>query len=186
MKTSLGIAIAVAVLALAAPASASPVTQLWDVTGTFDDGGTLSGYFTWTIDGYLSSANGSLDLTTSTGTTLAGTTYSLPPSFPDGGAPTNGFVITNGYYQVLSLQFEYPLTPGSTSPDPIVVGANSYECYSYGCPPGGTDGVDTRYFTGGSAVAATPVPAALPLFASGIGGLGFIAWRRKRKARAVA
>lgn len=30
--------------------------------------------------------------------------------------------------------------------------------------------------------AATPLPAALPLFASGLGGLGFFGWRRKRKA----
>src|SRR5262245_20580356 len=30
----------------------------------------------------------------------------------------------------------------------------------------------------------TPVPAALPLFASGGGVLGFLAWRRKRKAQA--
>jgi hypothetical protein len=35
-------------------------------------------------------------------------------------------------------------------------------------------------------VAATPLPAALPLFATGIGGLGFLGWRRKRKAQAVA
>jgi hypothetical protein len=32
----------------------------------------------------------------------------------------------------------------------------------------------------------TPVPAALPLFATGIGGLGLLGWRRKRKAQAVA
>ena len=31
-----------------------------------------------------------------------------------------------------------------------------------------------------AAVAATPLPAALPLFASAIGGLGFAGWRRKR------
>jgi hypothetical protein len=30
-----------------------------------------------------------------------------------------------------------------------------------------------------------PVPAALPLFATGIGGLGLLGWRRKRKAQAV-
>ena len=30
--------------------------------------------------------------------------------------------------------------------------------------------------------AATPLPAALPLFATGIGGLGLLGWRRKRKA----
>jgi hypothetical protein len=32
----------------------------------------------------------------------------------------------------------------------------------------------------------TPLPAALPLFASGAGVLGFMSWRRKRKAVAVA
>ena len=33
--------------------------------------------------------------------------------------------------------------------------------------------------------AATPIPAALPLFATGIGGLGLLGWRRKRKAKRV-
>jgi hypothetical protein len=32
----------------------------------------------------------------------------------------------------------------------------------------------------------TPLPAALPLFAAGLGGLGLLGWRRKRKAQAVA
>jgi hypothetical protein len=30
------------------------------------------------------------------------------------------------------------------------------------------------------------MPAALPLFATGLGGLGLLSWRRKRKAQAVA
>jgi hypothetical protein len=34
-------------------------------------------------------------------------------------------------------------------------------------------------------VTTTPLPATLPLFASGIGGLGLFGWRRKRKAQAV-
>jgi len=29
--------------------------------------------------------------------------------------------------------------------------------------------------------AATPLPAALPLFASGLGAMGLFGWRRKRK-----
>jgi hypothetical protein len=33
--------------------------------------------------------------------------------------------------------------------------------------------------------APTPLPAALPLFAAGLGGLGLLGWRRKRKAQAV-
>jgi len=32
--------------------------------------------------------------------------------------------------------------------------------------------------------AATPLPATLPLFASGLGALGLLGWRRKRKSRA--
>jgi hypothetical protein len=34
--------------------------------------------------------------------------------------------------------------------------------------------------------AATPLPAALPLFASGCGALGLVAWRKKRKVAAPA
>ena len=39
---------------------------------------------------------------------------------------------------------------------------------------------------GDTTFTATPLPAALPLFATGIGGLGLLGWRRKRKALAVA
>ena len=35
-------------------------------------------------------------------------------------------------------------------------------------------------------LAATPLPAALPLFAGGLGALGFFGWRRKRKPAALA
>jgi hypothetical protein len=35
-------------------------------------------------------------------------------------------------------------------------------------------------------VSATPIPAALPLFATGLGVMGLLGWRRKRKAAALA
>jgi uncharacterized protein (TIGR03118 family) len=50
---------------------------------------------------------------------------------------------------------------------------------------------NTLYFSDGlngevnglfASIQAIPIPAALPLFASGLGGLGLLAWRRKRKA----
>jgi hypothetical protein len=34
--------------------------------------------------------------------------------------------------------------------------------------------------------ATTPLPAALPLFASGLGALGLFGWRRKRKGAATS
>jgi hypothetical protein len=36
---------------------------------------------------------------------------------------------------------------------------------------------------GGGPLTATPIPAALPLIATGLGGLGLLGWRRKRKAQ---
>ena len=35
-------------------------------------------------------------------------------------------------------------------------------------------------------IGTTPLPAALPLFATGLGALGLLGWRRKRKAAAIA
>ena len=35
-------------------------------------------------------------------------------------------------------------------------------------------------------LASTPLPGALPLFATGLGALGLLGWRRKRKAAALA
>ena len=40
-------------------------------------------------------------------------------------------------------------------------------------------------FTGASPMSNTPVPAALPLFATGLGVLGLFGWRRKRKNSAA-
>ena len=41
-------------------------------------------------------------------------------------------------------------------------------------------------FTVNRSIPGTPLPAALPLFASGLGALGLLGWRRKRKATAIA
>ena len=57
---------------------------------------------------------------------------------------------------------------------------------------GGTDfslGNFQEYSSDGTYIvgtAITPLPAALPLIATGIGALGLLGWRRKRKAQAVA
>jgi hypothetical protein len=44
----------------------------------------------------------------------------------------------------------------------------------------------TNLLTGELTTAATPLPAALPLFASGAGVIGLFGWRRKKKKAASA
>jgi hypothetical protein len=51
-------------------------------------------------------------------------------------------------------------------------------CNNTGCSP-----ITLGSFS--ASLAATPLPAALPLFATALGGLGFLGWRRKRKAQSV-
>jgi hypothetical protein len=41
-------------------------------------------------------------------------------------------------------------------------------------------------YPGTVTITSTPLPAALPLFATGLGALGLLGWRRKRKAAAIA
>jgi hypothetical protein len=47
------------------------------------------------------------------------------------------------------------------------------------------DGTRVSFSTVQGITAATPLPAALPLFAGGLGALGVLGWRRKRKAAAA-
>jgi hypothetical protein len=81
---------------------------------------------------------------------------------------------------------------------PIDVGANNPGgLWSHEFGSGGSNGSpNTLYFTDGingqldglfgAITAPTPLPAALPLFASGLGALGLLGWRRKRTTRSVA
>jgi hypothetical protein len=49
--------------------------------------------------------------------------------------------------------------------------------------------IHTNLYLGGEIrgfLAATPIPAALPLFATGLGAFGLLGWRRKRKAALAA
>jgi hypothetical protein len=49
-----------------------------------------------------------------------------------------------------------------------------------------TPGVFFHATNGTLTPSTTPVPATLPLFATGLGALGLLGWRRKRRAQAVA
>jgi len=85
-------------------------------------------------------------------------------------------------------------TPPPPPPPPplfnMTCGTDSEDNFS--CPgashaaaaPGGTGLTLTYDYTPVASLSQTPLPAALPLFASGLGALGLLGWRRKRKASA--
>ncbi len=50
---------------------------------------------------------------------------------------------------------------------------------------GGQSANDLFYVGGATAVSAVPLPAGLPLYGAGLAVLGYVGWRRKRKATAT-
>ena len=88
--------------------------------------------------------------------------------------------------------FSLPYTSANLLPSPLGPGTHNLEvglgCFNPDpnnpgifCDP--TSGIDWSI---SALTVATPIPAALPLFASGCGAFGLFGWRRKRKAQAAA
>ena len=77
---------------------------------------------------------------------------------------------SNGLDTFLSI-----ISPDFFSPQPYTDQAGYIFGYEFHATDGGTWSI---------AADATPLPAALPLFATGLGALGLLGWRRKRKQAA--
>jgi hypothetical protein len=69
------------------------------------------------------------------------------------------------------------LTNGQTQTVPLLILSNNAFTVS---------AMDVTFTDQGDVASATPLPAALPLFATGLGAMGLLGWRRKRKAAAIA
>jgi hypothetical protein len=93
----------------------------------------------------------------------------------DGTAPVQYSPATNDYDLQIS---DFTSSPVFTEMVYAQVSAGNYQFYT-------TPGVSTGSVSV-TAVTATPLPAALPLFATGVGALGLFGWRRKRKNAALA
>jgi hypothetical protein len=191
------------ILAAAAIASAlgfcanavTPVraATVFDLTGTFQDGATISG--TLTID----TATGHVDAIS---VSFLGVTYTsilLQESFT--GNTAAGQTPNPVAYHVAFGTFAFPLIDpyirGTSAPDSLVGYTGGPLCsVTTPCGPDqegffwlGTyrpTPFQNIGFQTGQLTAETPLPAALPLFATGFGVLGLLGWRRKRKAQAAA
>jgi hypothetical protein len=136
-------------------------------------GGNLTILETIGNNGIKNNINIELGLSTATlnsDNTLSSHIASVPIAYQSGPTMTGTYVLNNA---------------------PLAAGTYVLDTYLGSC---GTDqtcsdndtSTDPTYAVGFSPGAATPLPAALPLFASGLGALGLLARRRKRKATLAA
>jgi hypothetical protein len=165
----------IALSALLPTAAQAQIT--WDVTGVFNDGGTLTGSFSLDSYGFLDN----LDLVTSTTGTFPGYTYTLASGPASNGV--NSVISQPGpYTQALYLNFNDSIT----TPRPInLLNSSTYECVgSFACS-GGTGGAPlVRTLAFGSAhpagIGLGPEPATWILLIAGFGVTGWLLRRRQR------
>jgi len=165
-----------AVLLAATAGSAAQADVRWFVTGTFDDGASLSGWFDINQYGFLSGAK----FWTGTGSTFTGKVYASP------GMPANNDDVFVGIYpdayeHGLELRFTTDLNVGVTSNALLTT---SLECRNDFCTPGRSL---YRYVTSGyattEALFAVPEPESWALLIGGFALAG--GTLRARRVRAT-
>ena len=170
-----------AISLLAAGSQAKAITYIF-TNVPLTDGGVLNGNFTTNVYG----APATWNLTTSGGT-FPSETYANPPnvinaiSSPSFDAPTviDFFSNTESYFVELHLAFSGNVMTGAVS---LLSGPASFECHGWTCPSELTRYIGTLR---GDEVTVTPLPAALALFAGGLGVGGLLLRHRKRKTATV-
>jgi hypothetical protein len=175
------LAAAMAFTAFSAPAYAS-VVYAFTFNNLANGGGTVDGTVTLpsSADGVYAAS--SLVVTSNT----AGFGLGQYVGKPD----ANAFTISGGNIIVtndgsFNISFEY-LGDMNSLPDVVCcsllfdgISGTIHGGLSNASDGAGSGSADTATFT------LIPLPTALPLFATGLGGLGLLGWRRKRKAQAV-
>ena len=175
-KRAMAAAACVAGLLTAGAPSVASADVAWTVTGSFDDGGTLSGFFNINVYGFLDG----YDLQTTAGSTDAAFDYTPLNSYYSNGT---FYVDAQPLYQSdLHLQFADDLGVAEAH-NAIQGGENgpSWECQgSFSCylPAQGA----IRYISDGYASAGgVPEPATWAMLLIGLGGVGGALRMARRK-----
>jgi hypothetical protein len=126
---------------------------------------------------------------------MAGTGPAYTPPVPSGPSGWGAFAsatITDNLGQIILLQANNGDVPGSEHPvfggvffASALPSTLDISSSSFASILGGSGTIDyTININLPNGAYVTPLPAALPLFATGLGALGLISWRRRRKASA--
>jgi hypothetical protein len=107
------------------------------------------------------------------GVTLSDHMRWIDPNNSDTACPTSACANRMIFYSLDDLGGQTP-----TFTTTLSTNENADGSFQWVVPSPGTNVYD--------GLSPVPLPAALPLFATGIGALGLLGWRRKRKAQAVA
>ena len=169
--TRIGTLITALFLVVASPAHA--LTFHFLISGT--NGGFAEGLITGLEDSFLPAVQ-SADSVMVTASSIGGLGEYVP-------ALVNAFIVTNGAIVLADFTSFKFLPPFQFVGIPLIFAIEG---------PDGTVAQFGDVVLGGfrgpitfSAVPEVPLPAALPLFATGLGALGLLTWRRKRKAVAA-
>ena len=180
---SLGTFAAAAFLALVACGSSHAATLTFSAPSNFDSSTNTLNFGSVAVGSTLEvvvTANGNLavnDIAVSWGNNPGGSNLPLPFSYVDEGDPV---LMTGCYTGHTTCNIDYFFTPTTTGNFSTTQNITfTYDTFV-------TSAVVRQNITEtitleGTGVATTPLPAALPLFATGLGGLGLLGWRRKRK-----
>ena len=188
-----------AVLRFVAPASADTIANFTLDGVTFGDGGTATGSFTLDLD---TSTLSNVNITTSSNIdsmfAAFGATYNDSSTNIFTNGTTAQFEFDNFYYYFpvffptgedsLVIDLPGPLTPANLAGSSSFAASGSESEYFFLCGGGGLDFCGARTITAGTldtGLSATPLPATLPLFAGGLGFVGYLARRRKRSEKKV-
>jgi hypothetical protein len=179
MKTLLSSVAAITFLALAS----GPADALTFDFSFINTEGNVTGTVTGEIDGLANNLSGqqatavSIDLYPAGLGALGTVPISVPlpvPAFNQFTVNSSGFLTSELFLDVTPT---YTLVLNS-------VAQVFYLSSSRGCPALCVENSQLTITT--PSTSATPLPAALPLFATGLGALGLLGWRRKRKVSALA